>query len=185
MNPWAKSPVDTWCAAVRGWMRWLVVLGSCLVVANLAHAQATGPGAPLRLRVVGGLAGVNQYTRHEAPFWTSELARLSGGALIADIVPFDQAGIRGQDMLRLLQIGTVPFGTALLSRSQVADPELAAVDLPGMNPDVGSLRTHLAAYRPHLARLLRERHQVELLAVYTYPAQMLFCACLLYTSRCV
>lgn len=151
-------------------------LGVCLLAcAMLLAPELHAADAPLRLRVVGGLAHVNQYVRHEAPFWTQELPRLTGNAVAADIVPFDQAGFRGQDLLRLVQMGTVPFGTALLTRSQVVDPELGASDLPGMNPDMAALRRHLAAFRPYLARILRERHGAELLAVYTYPAQMVFC----------
>lgn len=127
------------------------------------------------LRVVGGLATLNQYTRFEEPFWTRELPRLSNGRLRAEIVPFDRAGIRGQDMLRLMQLGVVPFGTALLSLSAAQDPLLGAVDLAGLNPDLRALRQHLGAFRPLLERTLRERHGVELLAVYIYPAQMMFC----------
>jgi TRAP-type C4-dicarboxylate transport system substrate-binding protein len=146
-----------------------------LTLALLPLAGGANP-EPLRLRVVGGLAGVNQYTRHEAPFWTQTLARISQGAFSADIVPFDRAGIRGQDMLRLIQLGTIPFGTALVSRSQTLDPELGAADLAGMNTDAAALRRRVAAVRPHLASMVRERHGAELLAVYAYPAQMMFCA---------
>jgi TRAP-type C4-dicarboxylate transport system substrate-binding protein len=136
-------------------------------------AAVTRPS--INLRIVGGLAGVNQYTRHEEPFWTRELPRLSGGRLNAEIVSFDRAGIRGQDMLRLLQLGVVPFGTALISQASGQDPLLGAPDLAGLNPDIRALRRHLAAFRPLLERSLRERHGIELLAIYVYPAQMLFC----------
>ncbi|WP_374675263.1 TRAP transporter substrate-binding protein [Ideonella sp.] len=140
-----------------------------------ASAPAAAPAAPTHLRVVGGLAGLNQYTRHEEPFWSQELPRLSGGRLRADIVPFDRAGIRGQDMLRLVQLGVVPFGTVLLSLSAADEPLIGAPDLAGLNPDAATLRRHATAYRPFLEKMLRERHGIELLAVYTYPAQMLFC----------
>ncbi len=136
---------------------------------------ASAPPAPIALRIVGGLAGVNQFTRHEEPFWTQALPRLSGGRLRADIVAFDRAGIRGQDMLRLIGLGVVPFGTALLSLSTATDPLIGAPDLAGLNPDMATLRRHTAAYRPLLERVLRERHGIELLAIYVYPAQMLFC----------
>ena len=69
------------------------------------------PAAVSHLRVVGGLAELNQYVRREEPFWTRELARLSGGRYTAEIVPFDRAGVPGTEMLRLLQLGVVPFGT--------------------------------------------------------------------------
>lgn len=141
----------------------------------IGFAPALAQDHAERLRIVGGLANVNQYTRHEQPFWTVELPRLSGGRVTGEIVPFDQAGLRGQEMLRLIQIGAVPFGTALLSRVASQDPELSAVDLAGLNPDMAALRRNLAAFRPHLKQRLRQRWGIELLAVYVYPAQVTFC----------
>jgi len=140
-----------------------------------AWAQAADGKPVQHLRVVGGLAGVNQYTRHEEPFWTRTLPRLSHGSATAEIVPFDRAGIRGQEMLRLVQLGAVPFGTALLATSAAQDPELSAPDLAGLNPDMASLRRSVAAFRPTLGSILRERYGAELLALYVYPAQVAFC----------
>jgi TRAP-type C4-dicarboxylate transport system substrate-binding protein len=149
------------------------------VAALLAWSSAlpaqTAANAPVRLRVVGGLANLNQYTRHEEPFWTRELPKLSGGKLSADIVPFDRAGLRGQEVLRLVQLGAVPFATALLSLSAAEDPELGAPDLAGLNADMPTLRRTAAAFRPYLEKMLRERYGAELLALYTYPAQVVFC----------
>lgn len=127
-----------------------------------------------RLRIVGGLAGVNQYTRQEAPFWTQTLPRLTKGRVSAEIVPFDRAGIRGQEMLRLMQLGVVPFGTALLNLSAPQEPVFGAPDLAGLNPDMAAVRRTVAAFRPYLAKILRERG-IELLAVYAYPAQVMWC----------
>jgi TRAP-type C4-dicarboxylate transport system substrate-binding protein len=149
------------------------------VIAGLAQSTAclaqTPAAAPHHLRVVGGLAGVNQYTRYEEPFWTRELARLSSGRATAEIVPFDRAGIRGQEMLRLVQLGVVPFGTAILNLSAVDDAELAMPDLAGLNPDMAALRRSVGAFRPYLKKVLRERYGSELLALYAYPAQVTFC----------
>jgi len=150
--------------------RWALLL----TLVQTAWAQA--PAQPLQtLRIVGGLAGLHQYIRNEEPFWTQELARLSGGKYSAEIVPFDRAGVPGPEMLRLMQYGVVPFGTALISNISGQSPEFAAPDLAGLNPDVASLRKNLATYRPYMEKILRERHGVELLAIYTYPAQVLFC----------
>lgn len=131
--------------------------------------------APYKLRIVGGLAGVSQYTRHEEPFWSKELARLSGGRFTAEIVPFDRAGVPGSEMLRLLQLGVVPFGTTLMSSFTAQYPEYTAPDLAGLNPDIATLKTTLAAFRPYLEKALRDQHGVEALAVYLYPAQVVFC----------
>ena len=144
-------------------------------LASLALLPAAPAGAePQRLRIVGGLAGVSQYTRQEEPFWTRELPRLTGGRVTAEIVPYDRAGIRGPEMLRLMQLGVVPFGTALLNLSATAEPVFGAPDLAGLKPDIASVRRNVAAFRPFLEKTLRERG-IELLAIYAYPAQVVFC----------
>lgn len=151
-----------------------VLAAAVWTCAFAATAQPTVTPAQT-LRIVGGLAGLHQFTRNEEPFWSKELARLTGGKYTAEIVPFDRAGVPGPEMLRLMQYGVVPFGTALLSNVSAQNPDLAAPDLAGLNPDVASLRKNLAAFRPYLEKTLRERHGIELLAVYTYPAQVVFC----------
>lgn len=140
-----------------------------------AQAAGTSPAAPFKLRIVGGLAGLNQYTRQEEPFWTKELLRASGGRYDAEIVPFDRAGVPGSEMLRLLQLGVVPFGTALMSSFTAQYPEYTAADLAGLNPDMATLKVTLGAFRPYLERALREQHGVEALAIYVYPAQVVYC----------
>lgn len=129
----------------------------------------------MRLRVVGGLATLNQYTRNEEPFWSQELARLSKGKYSAEIVPFDRAGVPSNDMLRMLQLGVMPFGTMLISALSQQHPSYAAIDLAGLNPDMASLKKNVATFRPFLEKELRQRHNVEMLALYVYPAQVVFC----------
>ncbi len=163
-----RSSAGRWPGAV-----WAALV-ACLLQCAPCAAQTPATGAQ-HLRIVGGLGGVNQYTRHEEPFWTRELARLSGGRASAEIVPFDRAGIRGQEMLRLVQLGVVPFGTSLLNLSAVLDAELAAPDLAGLNADVTALQRSVGAFRPYLERVLRDRYGTELLALYAYPAQVTFC----------
>src|SRR5207245_6073495 len=140
--------------------------------ASSASAQTDGS---VRLRIVGGLAGINQYTRQEEPFWTKELPKLTGGKVTAEIVAFDRAGIHGQEMLRLMQLGVVPFGTALLPLTAAQEPSFAAPDLAGLSPDMRVVRKAVAAFRPYLEKTLQERYDIELLAVYAYPAQVIFC----------
>lgn len=161
---------NRWSSAAR-----IACLCGAVMALPPAWAQAQGTTPALTLRIVGGLAGLHQYTRNEEPFWSRELSRLTQGKYTAEIVPFDRAGVPGPDMLRLMQYGVVPFGTALLSNVSTQAPDLAAPDLAGLNPDLASLRRNLAAFRPYMEKTLRERHGVELLAVYTYPAQVIFC----------
>lgn len=159
----------------------------CCLLALLCSAawgpvQATAPAgkaeptaAQVTLRVVGGIDNVSQFTQLEAPFWTQELPRLSQGRFQAEIVAVDRAGIPGMQMLQLLQLGVVPFGTMLVSQIAMQYPQYGAPDLAGLNPDLERLRTTLAAFRPYLEKSLREQHGIEALAIYIYPAQVLFC----------
>lgn len=167
MNPCGRRVARLWIATI-GWL-----LGAAALAGQAPEPAPAAPGT--RLRVVGGLATIHQYTLLEEPFWTRELPRLTDGRATAEIVPFDRAGIRGQEMLRLVQLGAVPFGTALMSLSSSFDVEILAPDLAGLSPDIESARRYTAAFRPHLTRLLRERYGIELLALYVYPAQELFC----------
>jgi TRAP-type C4-dicarboxylate transport system substrate-binding protein len=152
--------------------RLLALLGAVACVA--ASAADTAPAPVLHLRIVGGLGSLKVFTQHEKPFWETELARLSGGRYTAEVVPFDGAGIRSQEALTLVQLGAVPFATVQVSGG-IKDPELSAPDLSGLNPDMATLRRSLAAFRPYLEEVMRKRYGIEVLAVYAYPAQVLFC----------
>ena len=61
-------------------------------------------------------------------------------------------------------------------------PPIRVTDTPGGEAfnsnaviDIGALRRAVAHWRPRLETVLRERFGVRLLAVYTYPAQVVFC----------
>lgn len=159
----------------------LLLLSGLFLPAPPALAQALGegggaPGGPIRLQVVGGLAGLSQFTRLEEPFWRGRLPEVTGGQVTADIAPFDRSGIRGPEALRLLRLGVTPFSTVILSVAAAEEPELSSLDLPGVSPDMATLRRLVAVSRGWLQAALRERHETELLGIYVYPAQVLFCS---------
>lgn len=129
---------------------------------SLSPARALAESGQ-KLRIVGGLAAARQYIRHEEPFWSKELLRLSHGKFSAEIVPFDRAGVPGQDMLRLMQLGVVPLGNLQLNRIASQEPEFNAPDLAGLNPDMATLKKNVGAFRPYLEKTLRERYGIELL----------------------
>lgn len=139
-------------------------------------APAVGGEQPITLKVVGGLAGVSQDQRLEKPFWEQRITEISHGRIRAEIHAFDRSGLPGQEMLQLMHLGVVPFGTALLAVVSADEPELNAVDLPGLNPDIAALRRTVGAYRGHLKSVLRSKFGIELLAIYAYPAQVIFCS---------
>ncbi|MDQ2765011.1 MAG: TRAP transporter substrate-binding protein [Pseudomonadota bacterium] len=146
------------------------MLLGCLAISTSRAADTT-----IQLKVVGGLAGVGQYINFEEPFWMHEVPRLTDGRIQAEIQPFDRSGLPGQEMLQLMRLGVVPFGTALLAQVSGDEPELNAVDLPTLNPDMTSLRKTVELYRSHLHETLQQKYGIELLGIYAYPAQVLYC----------
>ena len=138
--------------------------------------SATSADQLIHLKIAGGLASVSQYERLERPFWERDITALSNGRITAEIYPYDRSGLPGPEMLQLMRLGVVPFGTALLAVVAGDEPELNVVDLPALNPDMQALRTTMGAYRPRLQQILRTKFGVELLAIYSYPAQVIFCA---------
>ncbi|HVY13844.1 MAG TPA: TRAP transporter substrate-binding protein [Rhodopila sp.] len=155
---------------------WYSLLTFATIVLAVAIARGAEPSdQTTHLRVVGGLANVTQFTKFERPFWQTEVPKLTQGRITADIYPFDQSGFAGPEMLQLMRLGVVSFGTALLAQVAADEPELNVVDLPTLNPDMKTLRKTVSAYRSHIADILARRYGVELLAIYAYPAQVLFC----------
>jgi TRAP-type C4-dicarboxylate transport system substrate-binding protein len=155
------------------WRHTILVLG--LFLAFSLTSRISAAEEPLRLKVVGGLADVSQYVRFEEPFWRKRISELTNGRVVGEIAPVDRAGFRAEEMLQLMRLGVVPFGTASLVGVTTEAPALTASHLPAFTPDLASLRQTVRLYRPHLKQILQERYGIELLAVYTYPAQVTWC----------
>jgi len=159
-----------------GRLRLLSACAAFLTFAITHAVMAAEPAYPkTHLRIIGNLANASQYIHHEMPFWTRRIAERSGGQVTAEISPFDQSGILGRDMMRLLRLGVVQFGTIQLGNLVIDAPELGALDLPLLSPDFSSLRRTLTAFRPFIQNHLRDSYDLKLLAIYAYPAQVLFC----------
>jgi TRAP-type C4-dicarboxylate transport system substrate-binding protein len=162
--------------------------GACLgilVSAMLARSDARAGEPPLiqpsatlpatHLTVIGSLGGTAQYRDIEEPFWARKLAVDSGGKITVDITPSDRTGLKAGEALQMARLGVISFLTVPLSAVSSEDPEAIAADLSGLNPSIEAARANLAAYRPVLVDLYRSRYGLEVLAMMTYPAQVLFC----------
>jgi len=142
----------------------------------LLALPASGQELPdIHLKVVGGLGQTIQFKNFEEPFWSKQLAERSGGHITAEVTPWDQFGIKGAELLQFTHLGAIMFSTVSLSQIASEDSEAAAVDLAGLNLDILSFRRSIDAYLPALRDTYRERYGLELLAVWSYPAQVIFC----------
>jgi TRAP-type C4-dicarboxylate transport system substrate-binding protein len=87
-----------------------------------------------------------------------------------------ELGLGGFDAFRQLQSGA--FQIMAISPGYVSgdDPFVLGLDLPGIMPRLETARAAIDAFRAPLTERVRERFDGEVLAIWPYPAQMLFCS---------
>jgi TRAP-type C4-dicarboxylate transport system substrate-binding protein len=125
-------------------------------------------------KVVGGLSTDAAYIGFEKPFWTQTVPELSKNRITADIKPFDEMGLKGPEILRLMSQGVIEFGAATLSYFASDNPINDAVNLAGMAPSVQAERAIIEQFAPVYAkRFLKDN--IKTLGFGPNPAQVLFC----------
>ena len=128
-----------------------------------------------QLKVVGGLSNLTAYKDFEQPFWTKTIPEKSKGQVTAEIKGFNEMGLKGPELLRLMGQGVIDFGTATLSYFASDNPINEAIDLAGLSPDVKTARQVTNAFEPVYAKLYGGNNNVKILGISPYPAQVLFC----------
>lgn len=137
-----------------------------------AHAQEL---PKTQLKIVGGLSNLSAYNDYEKPFWLKTIPDASKGQVTAEIKGFNEMGLKGPELMRLMSQGVVEFGTATLSYFASDNPINEAIDLAGLAPDVKTARAVTDAFAPVYAKFYDEGSNVKVLGISTYPAQVLFC----------
>src|SRR3546814_444320 len=152
-----------------------VLAGS--LVAGLATANAGAQDMPqTNLKVVGSWGNLTMYKDYELPFWTKEIEQKSKGAVSAEITPFNEMGLEGAEIFRLMRLGVIDIGSTVLGYVAADDARNEAVDLAGLSPDVATARKVSDAYKPVLDKFYQERFGIKVLGIYPYSAQVLYCS---------
>ena len=150
---------------------WPTVAAAAVLWALPALAQEL---PKTHLKVTGGLSNLTAFTDYEKPFWTKTIPERSKGQVTAEIKGFNEMGIKGPELLRLLGSGVLEFGTATLSYFASDNPINEAIDLAGLAPDAKTARAVTDAFEPVLAKLYGQSNNVKLLGISTYPGQVFF-----------
>ncbi|WP_439810607.1 TRAP transporter substrate-binding protein [Bordetella bronchiseptica] len=152
-----------------------LVFAAAFAVAALTGAAHAQDLPKTKVKVVGGLSNLTAYNDYEKPFWTKTVPELSKGQVTADIKGFNEMGLKGPEILRLMSQGVIEFGTATLAYFASDNPINEAIDLAGLAPDAKTARQVTDVFEPVYAKLYGEGANVKLLGISTYPAQVLFC----------
>ena len=145
-------------------------------LATLLAASVTAQTLPkTHLKVVGGLSNLTAYNDYEKPFWTNVVPTLSNGQVTADVKGFNEMGLKGPEILRLMSQGVIEFGTATLSYFASDNPINEAIDLAGLTADAKSARAVVEAFEPIYVKHYGPGSGIKILGLSPYPAQVLFC----------
>ncbi len=126
------------------------------------------------LRVLGWNSGQPQVSQLEAPMW-SNLAKKTNGSLAASFRALDELGLKGAEALRTLQSGAFDIVAIQVAFVSGDDPVFVGTDLPGTAYSLEDVEKINSSYRPVLDKHLEQAYDSKLLAMWSFPPQILYC----------
>ena len=128
-----------------------------------------------QLSVVGSWSNLPLYKQFTTPFWNDELPEMTDGAFTAQLTSFDQMGIAGADVLRMLGDGVFDVGQTVADYTVGDAPELEGLDVPLVATTADEARAMVDAARPMVEDIMHDRFNAELLGIAPYPPQVVVC----------
>lgn len=144
-----------------------IVLMGVLAAGAPASAEET-------IYVVGSWSSLPLYKSFEQPYWTETLPSALPGVTV-ELNTFDQMGVKGGDVFRLLSEGIFDVGMTVADYTVGDAPELEGLDVPLVATDVETARKLVDAARPMVEDIMAKRFHSKLLAIAPYPPQIVFC----------
>lgn len=151
------------------------LLAGVAVIGLLATPAMADELPKTELNVVGTWSNLNLYRQFEKPFWEERITEASNGAITATVQGFNEMGLRGPEIVRLMEQGVIDMGATILGYLAADDPRNEAIDLAGLSPDANTARRVSEAYKPTLAQMYNDEYDIKLLSIWPYSAQVLFC----------
>jgi TRAP-type C4-dicarboxylate transport system substrate-binding protein len=151
-----------------------VLVGCAVALTNVP----TSDGAdikPQEFKVVGTWGNLSAWQVYEKPFWAEMLPKASGGKLTAQAIPITEAGLKGYEVIRLLQLNVFDFAHGLVGYVAKGNGLIEAADLAGMAQDFGTLRNILTAYRETLDQTFQKTFDARIVALHPWPPSLVFC----------
>ncbi|MEM7696219.1 MAG: TRAP transporter substrate-binding protein [Pseudomonadota bacterium] len=153
-------------------MRIIVATAAALALSSAAIADEL---PETKLNVVGSWGMLSMYTDFTKPFFTEALPAATDGKITADIRPFNELGLNGSEIVRLVEQGTLQFASTVLGYMIGDNAVNGGNDLPGLAPDIEKARAVSDAWKPALSDLYETEYGVKVLGVWPYSAQVVYC----------
>ncbi len=147
-----------------------------LAAATAAFAQdpSIGRGPAVTVKsVTQSLPTLAQYKDVEMPIYR-KIPEWSAGRVTFQPSTWAEAGVSGNDILRLVRQGQADIGASPLASVSGDVPFLEIADLAGLNPDVDTARKVSAAVT-NAANDELKRFGIKIIGTYPFPANVIFC----------
>lgn len=151
------------------YLRWLVALSSAMPLTSAAQSL------PRTQLTVVASASDSAVRSQEVRFWTRTLAERSAGAITALARPWNELGMKGADVPRLLDQALYTIATMPLGVLAAEAPLLEGADLAGLAPTIDVHQQLANAYRPILVRHHESKGNVRVLGLWSLQPEVLFC----------
>lgn len=150
-----------------------IVGAAALAMAILTAGPASAIDS-INLKVVGTWGYLNNWAKVEKPFWTEEIKEASGNRITSDASPMTDLGLKGFEVMRMLQLGLFDVAHGIISYLG-DDPVAEGIDLAGVVQDWATAHEVVDAYRDILAERFDKTYNAKLLGIYPFHAQMMYC----------
>lgn len=161
-------------------VRSLALGAACLVGTMLGNGPGISPAhaqqlPQTNLRAIAYTSNLYLWFEVEKKFYETDLAAASGNRVRIEAMPHDLAGIRGPEVLGLLQNGTLQIAAQNLSYMAGDDPRFEGIDLAGFAITNEDVKKATEAYRGVLQRVALEKFNTRLLGIAPLPSQVFWC----------
>ena len=144
------------------------------VLAAALLLPSPGQAAGRELKVLGQPMSIGLIQKKEQAFFEN-FAKHTGLDVKVTYTPIDVTGFKSVETMRLLKNGLFDIVSVRGGEASQDEPFLGGLDLVGFNPDFKTARQTEAAYREPLGRRFRDRFNAELLGMWCFGPQVLFC----------
>lgn len=152
----------------------LVLKATAVACTFFAATDVVAETKPQHLKVVGTWGYLNTWPEVERPFWEETMKEASGGNLTVEASPMTELGLKGFEVMRMMQLGIFDVGHGIIS--YLGDDAVAeGADLAGVVQNWEEAQAAAEVYSPVLAESFADSYQARLLAVYPFPSNLMYC----------
>lgn len=148
----------------------------------MAAATVLAFGGPVQAEIderkfetVGNFNTSYQWLNHEKPMYDTEIPEMSGGKLTFNAVSWNELGMSGFEILRLLKLGTYDIAALSIAYSAADSPLIEGGELAGTIPGLDQYHTAMDAYRDAMNKEFEERFNSKILVIHPWTGLQLFC----------